>query len=258
MKYRTLIHIILFSISIILTGGWFSTGLAGPTVDHSIYSELLTKYVKNGRVNYAGFKSEETKLDDYLKILEAIDSKSLSEDEQFAFYANAYNAWTIKLILSGYPEVKSIKDLGSLFKSPWKKEIVRIDGDVLSLDNVEHDILRPRFKDPRVHFAINCAAISCPPLRPEPFQGDILNTQLDGSTRSFLNDPASYKFDGSKFYVSRIFKWFGEDFNHDVLSFYLKYAEDDLKQKLEANQSKLDIKYLDYDWALNELGDWGI
>jgi len=255
MKYRISTHIALLSILSILSVGWFSVSLAGPTVDHSIYADLLKKYVNNGRVDYAGFKSEEAKLDDYLKILEAVDSKSLAEDEQFAFYANAYNAWTIKLILSGYPEVKSIKDLGSLLKSPWKKEIVRIDGDVLSLDNVEHDILRPRFKDPRVHFAINCAAISCPPLRPEPFQGDILSTQLDDSTRSFLNDPASYKFDGSKFYVSRIFKWFAEDFNDDVLSFYRKYAEGDLKQTLEANQGKLDVKYLDYDWALNKLRD---
>ena len=251
MKHRTFTHIAILSISILLSGGWFSESPASPTVDHSIFADLLKKYVKNGRVDYAGFKSEETKLDEYLKILEAVDSKSLSKDEQFAFYANVYNAWTIKLILSGYPEVKSIKDLGNLFQSPWKKKIVRIDNDVMTLDNVEHDILRPRFKDPRVHFAINCAAISCPPLRPEPFQGDILNSQLDDSTRSFLNDPTSYKIDGNKFYVSRIFKWFGEDFDHDVLGFYLKYADGDLKQNLSENQKKIQIKYLDYDWTLN-------
>lgn len=255
MKQRIFANIILLSMLIILFGGGFSVSLAGPSVDHSIYAELLMKYVKNVRVDYAGFKSDEPKLDDYLKILEAVDSKSLSEDEQFAFYANAYNAWTIKLILSGYPEVKSIKDFGNIFKSPWKKEIVRIEGEVITLDNVEHDILRPRFKDPRVHFAINCAAISCPPLRPEPFQGDILNTQLDDATRSFLNDPTSYKFDGNNFYVSRIFKWFAEDFNHDVLGFYLKYADGELKQKLSANRKKIQVKYLDYDWALNKLED---
>lgn len=255
MKYRTLIHIVMFSISIFLSCGWLSVSLAGPSMDHSIYAGLLRKYVNDSRVDYAGFKSEETKLDQYLKILEAVDTKSLSEDEQFAFYVNAYNAWTIKLILSGYPDVKSIKDLGNLFQSPWKKEIVRIDGEVMTLDNVEHDILRPRFKDPRVHFAINCAAISCPPLRPEPFQGDILSSQLEDSTRSFLNNPASYKFDDNTFYVSRIFKWFAEDFNHDVLSFYLKYAEGDLKQKLSANRKNIQVKYLDYDWSLNKLRD---
>ena len=251
MIYRTFRRIVLLLILLMFSGSWLSVSLAGTTVDHSIYAGLLKKYVKNSRVDYAGFKAEESKLDEYLKILEAVDSKSLSEDEQFAFYANVYNAWTIKLILSGYPEVKSIKDLGSLFQSPWKKEIVRIDGEVMTLDNVEHDILRPRFQDPRVHFAINCAAISCPPLRSEPFQGDILSSQLEDSTRSFLNNPASYTFDGNKFYVSRIFKWFAEDFDHDVLSFYLKYADGDLKQKLEANREKIQVKYLSYDWGLN-------
>jgi hypothetical protein len=253
MKYRTISHIVLLLIFISISGGWSSRSLAGASVDHSIYAELLTKYVKNGRVDYAGFKSEESMLDDYLKILEAVDSKNLSDDEQFAFYTNAYNAWTIKLILSGYPEVKSIKDYGNIFKSPWKKEIVRIDGKVITLDNVEHDILRPRFKDPRVHFAINCAAISCPPLRSEPFEGDILSSQLDDSTRSFLNNPTSYRFEGNTFFVSRIFKWFAEDFNHDVLSFYLKFAEGDLKQMLQANQKNIQVKYLDYDWSLNIL-----
>ncbi len=251
MKYRTVMHTGLLSIFLILFGGLFSPALAGPTLDHSIYAELLKKYVKTGRVDYAGFKSEETNLDSYLKMLESVDSKSLSELEQLAFYANAYNGWTIKLILTGYPEVKSIKDLGSLFKSPWKKKIVRIDGEVMTLDNLEHDILRPRFKDPRVHFAINCAAISCPPLRSEPFQGSVLNAQLDDSTRSFLNNQKSYKFDGNSFYVSRIFKWFAEDFDHDVLSFYLKYADSELRQKLEAKRSRLKIKYLAYDWGLN-------
>ena len=231
--------------------GLHSMTWANPMVDHGIYADLLKKYVINGKVDYAGFKTEESSLDRYLKLLEAVDSKSLSRDEQFAFYANAYNAWTIKLILSRYPDVKSIKDLGSLFKSPWKKEIVRLDGEVMTLDNIEHDILRPRFNDPRVHFAINCAAISCPPLSSIPYRGDILNDQLNDSTRSFLNNPDNYKLDGSDLYVSRIFKWFAEDFNDDVLGFYLNYANGDLKQKLEAKRTTLRIKYLHYDWGLN-------
>jgi hypothetical protein len=242
---------VLLSIYLISLGSLLSVAQVNPILDQSIYAELLKKYVKNGKVDYAGFKAEETKLDAYLAILQAVDSDSLSREEQFAFYANAYNAWTIKLILSRYPDVNSIKDLGSLLKSPWKKKIVRIDGDVISLDNVEHDILRPRFKDPRVHFAINCAAISCPPLKREPYQGNILHAQLDNSTRSFLNNQKNYKFDGNSFYVSRIFKWFAEDFDHDVLSFYLKYADSELRQKLEAKRSRLIIKYLAYDWGLN-------
>jgi len=224
-----------------------------PAVDNSLYGELLKKYVRAGKVDYAGFKKEEAKLDRYLKILENVDPEKLSRNEQFAFYANAYNAWTIKLILSGYPGVTSIKDLGSLLKSPWKKKIVRIDGEVISLDHVEHEILRPRYKDPRVHFAINCAAKSCPPLRPEPFNGDILDRQLDDSTRSFINDPQSYRLEDNELYVSRIFKWFSEDFNDDVFGFFLKYATGNLKQELESKLDRIVVQYLAYDWSLNEV-----
>ena len=220
-------------------------------VDNSLYSELLKKYVSNGKVDYAGFKTEEAKLDRYLKILEKTEPEKLSRNEQFAFYTNTYNAWTIKLILSGYPGVTSIKDLGTLLKSPWKKKIVRIDGGVISLDHVEHEILRPLYKDPRVHFAINCAAKSCPPLRPEPFNGNILNQQLDDSTRSFINDPKSFRLEDNKLYVSRIFKWFAEDFNEDIIGFFLKYTTGNLKKKLEANTDRIKVKYLPYDWSLN-------
>ncbi|MGD8764768.1 MAG: DUF547 domain-containing protein [Desulfobacteraceae bacterium] len=251
MGHRMRLNTALMFLYFVSVLGLPSMTWANPMVNHAIYTELLKKYVINGKVDYAGFKSEEASLDRYLKLLEAVDSKSLSRDEQFAFYVNAYNAWTIKLILSRYPDVKSIKNLGSLFKSPWKKEIVRLDGEVMTLDNIEHDILRPRFNDPRVHFAINCAAISCPPLSSVPYRADILNDQLNESTRSFLNNPGSYKLDGNDLYVSRIFKWFAEDFNYDVLGFYLNYANDELKQKLEAKRTTLRIKYLHYDWGLN-------
>jgi hypothetical protein len=225
---------------------WSATG-----VDHSIYAGLLEKYVKHGRVDYRGFKKEEAELDRYLKVLEETDSKQLSTNEQFAFYINAYNAWTIKLILSGYPGVATIKDLGSTFKTPWKRKIARIDGQVITLDNIEHDILRPRFKDPRVHFAINCAARSCPPLIPEPYLGSTLDQQLDTSSRAFVNNPKRNFLDGKALHVSRIFKWFGEDINYDVTGFFLKYADGDLKSELEANRGKIKVKYLHYDWSLN-------
>ena len=220
-------------------------------MDHSLYGELLSKYVNNGVVDYQGFKNEEAKLDEYLTVLENTNVSELSGDELFAFYVNAYNAWTIKLILSAYPGIKSIKDLGNIFKSPWEKEIVRINGRVLSLDDIEHDILRAQFKDPRVHFAINCASKSCPPLIPEPYRGSTLNRQLDNATRAFINDPKSNYLKGNQLYVSRIFKWFSEDFNDDVVGFFLKYAEGDFKKELEAQKDKVKIVYLDYDWSLN-------
>jgi len=220
-------------------------------VDHSLFGELLAKYVKHGMVDYEGFKDEEAKLDQYLKVLENTDTKALSRDEQFAFYVNAYNAWTIKLILGGYPGVKSIKDLGSLFKSPWKKKICRIDGGIITLDDIEHKILRPRFQDPRVHFAINCASRSCPTLIAEPYEGSKLDEQLDSSVRAFLNNPERNYLEGNRLYVSKIFKWFADDFNNDVVGFFLKYAQGAFKEKLAANRDKIKVKHLHYDWSLN-------
>jgi hypothetical protein len=231
--------------------GQTTNAWSNETVEHSLYAELLNSYVKHGVVDYRGFKNHEAKLDRYLKVLEKTQTEKLNRDEQFAFYINAYNAWTIKLILGSYPGVKSIKDLGSFLKSPWKKKICRIDGVILTLDDIEHQILRARFKDPRVHFAVNCASKGCPPLRSEPYQGRILDRQLDEMTRAFINDPGSNRLEGNTLYVSKIFKWFAEDFNKDIVGFFMKYAHGDLKTKLEANKQNLKVKYLDYDWSLN-------
>jgi len=220
-------------------------------VDHSLYGELLKKYVKDDVVNYQGFKNEESKLDQYIKVLEKVDSSSLSRDEQFSFYINAYNAWTIKLILSKYPDIHSIKELGSIFKSPWKKKIARIDGDIITLDDIEHNIIRPRFKDSRVHFVVNCASKGCPPLRSEPYRGDILNTQLDEMTGSFINHPDKNYITDNILYVSQIFKWYKEDFSEGILNFFLKYSKGALKRELEEQKDNLQVKYLDYDWSLN-------
>jgi len=224
---------------------------AGENVDHSIYGGLLKKYVHKGVVDYEGFKKEEARLDEYLKVLEKVNTESLSQEEKFAFYVNAYNAWTIKLILTGYPGIESIKDLGSLFKSPWKKKICRIDGKVITLDDIEHNILRPQFKDPRVHFAVNCASKGCPPLLTEPYTGSRLDRQLNHVTGAFINDPKRYRLEGDTLFVSKIFKWFSEDFNYDVIGFFRQYGKEDLKKKLENNRDKIKVKYLDYDWSLN-------
>jgi len=251
MKIRQ--YIIIIFLFFIFHGpmGFISNSRSDTAVDHSIYANLLKKYVHQGNVDYRGFKMEESKLDQYLKVLENVDSKSLSRNEQFAFYINAYNAWTIKLILSGYPGIKSIKDLGNILKTPWKKKISRIDGDVITLDDIEHHILRPKFKDPRVHFAINCAALSCPPLWSQPFLGSTLDRQLDDATRAFINNSKRNYLDGETLYVSRIFKWFGKDFDEDIIGFFLTYANDHLKNELKVKKNKIKVKYLHYDWSLN-------
>jgi len=236
--------VFLVCLVILVSSAW-------PSQHHSIFGELLVKYNQDGHVNYAGFKREEARLDAYLEILSKTDPDSLASEERFAFYVNTYNAWTIKLILTGYPGLDSIKSLGSLFKSPWKKKFVKLGEDVITLDHIEHDILRPEFKDPRVHFAVNCASKGCPPLQPEPFVGSRLDLQLNAATQQFVNDPRFNRLEGATLYVSSIFKWFREDFNDDIIGFFEQYASEGLKKKIIARKSSLKIKYLEYDWSLN-------
>ena len=228
-----------------------SAAAAPPTVDNSIYAGLLAKYVHNGVVDYKGFQSEEKQLDQYLAYLGTIVPSTLSRDGQMAFYINLYNASTIKLILTAYPGIKSIKDLGGFFTSPWEKEFVVLDGRKVSLDFIEHSILRPQFQDPRIHFAVNCASKSCPPLLSEPYVGSRLNAQLDQVTTAFINNPKDTYIRGNTLYVSPIFKWYREDFKNGVRAFVEKYARDGLKKEIAARGSNLDISYLDYDWSLN-------
>lgn len=243
---------LFFAVAIILIG-FFVRGSAAQAgqVDYRLYAELLKKHVKNGVVSYRGFKQDEATFDRFLKVLETTDLKILSKQEKFAFYINTYNAWTIKLVLTGYPGVRSIKDLGSLLQSPWKKKIVRVGGDVITLDNVEHDILRPTYRDPRIHFAVNCASKSCPILISEPYLPETLDNQLDQSTIHFINDTSRNRLEGDTLYVSSIFKWYKEDFTDGIVPFFLKYAQGDLKTRLKASKTKVEIEYLDYDWSLN-------
>ena len=246
INYLLIIISTLCILSNLTPPGWSKA-----VVDDVIYGELLNKYVKDGVVDYRGFKKEKGKLDEYLRVLENTNVSELTRNERFAFYVNAYNAWTVELILGAYPGIKSVKDLGNIFQSPWEKKIVRLNGRVLTLDDIEHSILRAQFKDPRVHFALNCASRSCPPLLSEPYRGSTLNRQLDHAARAFINDPKSNYLKGSRLYVSRIFKWYSEDFNNDIVGFFLKYAGGDFKKELEAKKGELKIVYLSYDWSLN-------
>jgi hypothetical protein len=227
------------------------TASAESNADDAIYASLLKKHVADGRVDYKGFKTDEAQLDQYLRQLSRTNPDQLDRAGQMAFYINLYNAATIKLILTAYPGIKSIKDLGSLFRSPWKKKFIALNGQTISLDHIEHEILRPRFKDPRVHFAINCASQSCPPLLDEPYSGNTLDAQLDRVAANFINNPRSTYIQGRTLYVSSIFKWFSEDFGDDIKGFVSKYARGEMKKQLDEQASTLQVKYLDYDWSLN-------
>ena len=225
--------------------------VSAESVDNRIYAELLKNHVRAGFVDYQGFQAQEQLLDQYLSVLERVDPMRLSRESRFSFYVNAYNAWTIKLILSKYPQIKSIKELGSFFKSPWKQKLCRINGEILTLDDIEHNILRPQFRDPRIHFAVNCASASCPPLRSEPFVGKRLDQQLNDATTKFINNPERNYIIGSTLYLSKIFKWFPEDFGNDVVAFILKFAQGEFRTDILVNRDTLRIKYLHYNWSLN-------
>lgn len=224
-------------------------------VDNSAYASLLDKHLENGLVDYAGLKAEEYKLDAYLDLMSNVDVDSLDSDSRLAFWINAYNAWTLKLILRDYPDVESIKDYGGFFTSPWEIDMVEAEGELYTLDEVEHGIIRKRFDEPRIHFAVNCASMSCPPLRAEPYAGDKLDRQLEEQTVEFINDPENTYFKDGTLYVSRIFKWYAEDFvPPGVAEFVARHARGSLRAELEAAGGDIEVKYLEYDWSLNDAG----
>jgi hypothetical protein len=232
-------------------------------VDHSVWDRLLKTYVKPGgdgmnRVDYAAFKSGGHRgLKLYIGRLETINPRALDRAEQFALLANLYNAKTIDIVLDHYP-VKSIKDIslgGGLFSAftggPWKAKVTRLGGVELSLDDIEHGILRPIFKDPRVHYAVNCASVGCPNIGTEAFTSSKLNQQLDAAARAFVNHPRGATVQGATAAVSSIYTWFKADFGGEdraVVAHLLKYASPALAEKLRAVSS---ISYQAYDWGLN-------
>ncbi|MCX2744209.1 DUF547 domain-containing protein [Mangrovivirga sp. M17] len=221
--------------------------------DHSAFSKLLNKYVdKEGMVDYKSMLTEKETLESYLnKLSSNPPSKDWTREEQLAYWINAYNGFTLKLILDNYP-VKSIKDLHPTVKIPgvntvWHKKFFKINGVDFNLDAIEHSILRNDFKEPRIHFAINCASISCPPLRNEAFFPSILNKQLDEQARHFINDQERNKLTKDKIEISKIFKWFTGDFTKKgtLIDYLNKFAETSIREDA-------DIEYMEYDWTLNE------
>jgi hypothetical protein len=227
---------------------------AGPKVDNRLYAELLTKHTRDGLVDYASFKTDHPKLKEYLNYLAGINPDDLSRDDAFAYYINLYNAATIDLILENYPGIDSIKDIGGFFGKPWKIEFITLKGEKVHLDHVEHEILRPTYKDPRLHFAVNCASLGCPPLHAKPFEGETLDATLEELTRQNIADPAHTRLEGDDLYVSKVFDWFGEDWGgkEDKVAFVRRYSSPDQAAEIEQLGNSLDLKYSDWDWTLND------
>lgn len=238
---------------------------------HDSWNALLNKHVvainhnHSTEVDYAAIKREHAQLKTYLDSLSAVTQNEFDaweKPKQLAFLINAYNAWTVELILTKYPDIKSIKDLGSFFSSPWSKEFVPLLGKTRSLDDIEHGLIRGsgKYNDPRIHFAVNCASIGCPALRGEAFTATELESQLQQQTVRFLSDTTRNFAQENTLNISSIFKWYGDDFEKgfrgaDTLQQFLLQYSDALKlvpaQQKVLKNNDMKVKFLDYNWDLN-------
>jgi len=211
--------------------------------DHRQWTDVLQAYVsENGAVDYKGLQNNKSGLESYLKLLSAnAPNDEWSIDAKKAYWINAYNAFTIQLILKNYP-LKSIKDL----KRPWGLSFIKIDGGKITLNTIEHEILRP-MGDPRIHFAIVCASKSCPKLLNYAYESETLDQQLDHVAKMFINDPSRNSISQSNVKISKIFKWFKTDFpkSEAFIAFLNNYSTIKILAKAE-------IDYLNYSWNLNE------
>ncbi|GAV20353.1 hypothetical protein MMIC_P1318 [Mariprofundus micogutta] len=248
-----------------------SINVQAAAFNHSDWDALLKKHVitvgqgEVTQVDYAGMAADRSDLKNYLSSLSATGMQqfeSWPEQAQLAFLINAYNAWTIELILTAYPDIESIKELGSLFQSPWKKEFIPLLGEVRSLDDIEHGFIRAegRYQNPYIHFAVNCASIGCPALLPEAYSAKTLDRQLKEATANFLRDRSRNRLEGQTLKISSIFKWYRQDFErgwegfHSLEAFFSEHSESldlsaaDVKRLLAGD---IEVEYLDYDWRLN-------
>jgi len=230
-------------------------------IDHAVWDAFLSAYVKadgkNGLNTVAYGKvtaQDRSKLDLYIKTLERVQVASLDRKEQMAFWINLYNAGTVRLILERYP-VASIRDIklgGVLSSGPWDEKLFSIAGEKLSLNDVEHRILRPIWKDNRIHYAVNCASVSCPNLQPTAFTAENTERLLDEAARAYVNSPRGADFSGGKLVLSSIYSWYAEDFGRgqaELIRHLQRYAESGLSAKLGAYTGKIGYAY---DWNLNE------
>jgi len=252
MRYIT--FILLFTIGIISSCTATTPSSTAAPVDHAAWDKLVKKHVNDkGFVNYTNFKKDYDELKKYLDILSANapNEKTWSKEEQLAYWINAYNAFTVQLILDHYPGISSIKDIGSKIKIPfvsdaWTVKFIKIGGKKMDLNNIEHGIIRKQFDEPRIHFALVCAAKSCPPLRNEAYTAASLDKQLDGQGRDFLNDKFKNDINKDKAVITKIMSWYGGDFTKTmpIVDWINKYSTVKISKETP-------ISSMDYNWELN-------
>ena len=261
---------------ILLAIALLAASAAAFAVDHShkAWDDLLKKHVRYSeggnasKVSYAGFARDRAQLkavlDAYSQVTRA-EFDAWPKPQQQAFLINAYNAFTIEKILTRYPDIRSIRDFGTVFGNPWKDKFFTLLGQASFLDQIEHEILRKEgvYDEPRVHAAVVCASIGCPMLRNEAFTAERLEAQLEDGFRRFLSDRTRNRYNpqSRKLEVSRIFDWYGKDFERghkgyaSVKGTLAKYADqlaDAPSDRAAVREQKADIAFLDYDWALND------
>ena len=238
-------------------------------IDHSAWGIILKKYLVTSQLptessapvginllQYGGVsKIDYGLLKNYLTTLEGISISSFSRPEQRAFWINLYNAATVNLILEHYP-VESITNISFSFFSfgPWDEELLTIEGEELSLNDIEHRILRPIWQDPRIHYALNCASMGCPNLQPLAFTAKNTDSLLETGASEYINHPRGAKKEDKKLWLSKIFEWYQDDYGGNeagVLIHIQKYAKENLANSLY--EDELEIEY-HYDWRLNESG----
>lgn len=243
------------------TDYWNQSNEKNPAfVDHSIWQKILDKYLMTNhpsgvnRFRYSDLSETDKRvLENYLNSLQQIDPRKLKRAEQKAYWINLYNALTVNLIVANYP-VKSIKKVGNGFFSfgPWDDDIAKITGQTLTLNEIEHKILRPIWKDPRIHYAVNCASIGCPNLSPKVYTRDNMDVLLDKGARDYINHQRGVSLQKGKLLVSSIYHWYKEDFggnNQQLISHLQNYAADYLRQALDDFDGSIDH---DYNWSLND------
>tara|TARA_R110000824_G_scaffold118105_1_gene270310 strand:- start:33254 stop:34057 length:804 start_codon:yes stop_codon:yes gene_type:complete len=224
----------------------------------TIWGDLLKTYVSTpsdgiNRFDYRNVSpSDHEKLTTYLENMQRLDPGKMGDAEQRTYWINLYNALTVKVVLEHFP-VESIRNIRSgLFSiGPWDKKIARVDGEYLSLNNIEQDILRTRWNDNRIHYALNCASLGCPNLQPEPFSAEKLDEQLDEAAQAYVNHPRGATIHNGKLTISSIYKWYAEDFgNSDALVIkHIASFATPVKASQLKNISKIDT--YEYDWTLN-------
>ena len=224
---------------------------------HARYARVLAAVVKDARVDYAKLKADPTELDAYLKAVASVPGAEFarwSEADRLALLINLYNAQTLRLIVNHYP-LKSIRSIGLLPGAAWRESTVRFGGRIMTLGDLEHGMIRVEYREPRIHFALVCAAIGCPPLRSEPYVGARLGKQLDDQLRGFLAAPEKNRYDAAKntLHLSPIFKWYATDFTEPAgsLALYVKPFLPEAQRSAFTDPAGVKVRFTEYNWALN-------